>query len=66
MEDGKYMAESPDEEALVDGGVLLGLKYIGQTGEELSVQAADVSDREKKKKKKKREGECSTFFVYEI
>jgi phospholipid-transporting ATPase len=43
MEDGKYMAESPDEEALVEGAVTLGLEYIGQTGDKISVRADDNS-----------------------
>ena len=37
VEDGKYMAESPDEEALVDGGKTMGLSYEGQTGDQLTV-----------------------------
>ena len=32
-----YQAESPDEEALVDGGATMGLVYTGQTGQTLSL-----------------------------
>mmetsp|Transcript_51827 Transcript_51827/g.66393 ORF Transcript_51827/g.66393 Transcript_51827/m.66393 type:complete len:1369 (-) Transcript_51827:402-4508(-) len=32
-----YQAESPDEEALVDGGITLGYTFLGATSDELSV-----------------------------
>jgi magnesium-transporting ATPase (P-type) len=53
VEDGKYMAESPDEEALVDGAVKMGLRFVGQTGDVLTIEEAfnsgddhDSQDRE--------------------
>ena len=32
------MAESPDEEALVDGAATMGLKYLGQSGAALTLE----------------------------